>query len=223
MKHFQSYVKIGNHVNFPAHTNEKIYMKKFTIGKPLPKELERWQETVDQMTKDVKLEGYINPDRCAYLMVDQAELKEGEYHRRPGIHIDGYWVENLEAHGGDSNSGRWAPSQGHKPAQEWPSSHRHGPSKKKKMSWQDSWFFEPEAIILASNVSASTGQVGRFYGDIGEGGDCSKCDLSNTLKVVMEPFRAYQGTVTFLHETIPVPYDCKRTVVRINVPGWHPQ
>lgn len=36
------------------------------------------------------------------------------------------------------------------------------------------------------------------------------------------PVKAYAGNVSMLHESMPLPTDTLRTLVRINVPGWSP-
>jgi hypothetical protein len=42
-------------------------------------------------------------------------------------------------------------------------------------------------------------------------------------EIILDSGRVYAGNVTMLHESIPVPFDCLRTLVRLNVPGWTPQ
>lgn len=146
-----------------------------------------------QPTVDAMLRG-IKSDREIFLMIDQARVAAGQTHRRGGIHIDGYWV-----------AGKWAHS---------PTTHRP-----RAASWQTATFSEPEAIILASDVSACRAFVGEWSGNPNEGGDCAHLDTSRMVEVRMQATRAYVGNVTMLHESIPVKHDCMRTVVRLNVPG----
>jgi hypothetical protein len=70
-------------VAFPAFTGERVYMEPIYNAK-LPARLARWAITVDCM-----LAGLV--PRVMYLMVDQQALVGGQFHRRPGIHVDGYW------------------------------------------------------------------------------------------------------------------------------------
>jgi hypothetical protein len=55
-----------------------------------------------------------------------------------------------------------------------------------------------------------------------DGGECSHIDTTDLQEVVMQAGFAYAGNVAMLHESLPVPMDCLRTVVRLNVPGWSP-
>jgi hypothetical protein len=63
--------------------------------------------------------------------------------------------------------------------------------------------------------------VGPWDGPIGAGGDCADADLLGTIPVMLDAHRVYRGNVTMVHETMAVPEDCFRTVVRLNVPGVH--
>jgi len=133
----------------------------------------------------------IHTDGPIYLMVDQGEVSPNKSHRRPRPHIDGNWIPEKNCHSTGSGSG------GHKT---------------KRGSLYD------EAVILASDVSASCAYVGEFNGEFGEGGDCSHLDLSGLNRVQLQAGRAYSGNVTMIHESLPVNFTAKRTLVRLNVP-----
>lgn len=193
-------------VEFPEHTGERVYMVKFTKKDGLPKELSRWSKTVDTMMAHIKDWDH------AFLMIDQGEVKAGTTHRRGGAHIDGNWVEANASHGG--GGGHMGGGERDGP------SHRQGGHRSRNSAdglWH-SEAFTPEALVLASNVEACVGYVGEIDGHPKVGGDCSHLDLSKTSKVVLRKNTAYSGNVTMVHESIPVEKDCKRTLVRINVP-----
>lgn len=80
-------------VSFPPFLGERVYMVPFTKGRPLPRALARWQDTVNAMLRQID----IPASRRLYLMIDQARVVAGTPHRRPGPHIDGNWVEDLTA------------------------------------------------------------------------------------------------------------------------------
>ena len=210
-----------NPVTFPEFTGERIYMRGFKKQNGLPKDLRRWQDTVDQM-----LEGVDCTDNI-YLMVDQAIVKASTFHRRPGLHIDGYWVEDISCHGGGGHRN----IGGHGGHRRSPGSHRGdtgGGSHIPKAGWNTggSWknadFQQKEGLILASNIAACRAVVGHFEGEILEGGDASLIDVSGLQSIMFEPNTAYAGNVTMLHESLPILADCQRTLVRLNVQGWHP-
>lgn len=204
-------------VSFPAFTGERIYMREFTQAAGLPNKLKHWQDTVDHMLDGIEVDGPI------YLMVDQGRVKAHGTHRRGGVHIDGYWHPELQAHDGtggrhgshsrDINESPYFP----------PSRHGFGDG------YNDGHWFKPrhafqgsadEAIIIATDVLGCRAFVGQYEGDAADGGDCSHIDVESMEQVNLEPGIAWGGHTRYmLHESIPVAVDCLRTVVRLNVPG----
>lgn len=294
--------KVGP-VDFPAFTAERIYMREFRLETGLPEDLKRWQPTVDQMLVGVDTDGPI------YLMVDQKFVAATTTHRRPGLHVDGYWNPagvwddqkpwnaisekmqafnwpkepdadgiyrwpdgtpmvpqpgQLSAHGG-TPSGRHAPRGSHSDVGRRRDGHGYiseeeyqrrkreeetrkkergdlgkphktprknydtrNPTKKASDQWDvpgSSWEFDlndrPEAIILASDISASRALIGEWEGLILPGGDVAHLDFSHMQPVILDAHTAYAGNVTFVHESLPVLQDCNRTVVRLNVPNHY--
>lgn len=192
----QSIVQQRGSVPFPAFTGERVYMREFRKADGLPIDLRRWQPTVDAM-----LQG-IDTDTPIYIMIDQGRVMAGSSHRRPGVHLDGYWVPAIRAH-----SGRGGHVTG-----EWDTGRR----------WKQCDFSQPEALILASDVVACRAYEGVWEGECGEGGDCSHIDTSHMRKVLMQSGVAYAGNVTMLHESLPLMAETTRTLVRLSVPNWTP-
>lgn len=188
----KSIVQQRGSVAFPTHTGERIYMREFRKADGVPFDLARWQPTVDAMLDGVDADGPI------YLMVDQGLVRAGVPHRRPGVHIDGYWVPALQVHGGGGHRGGSHIASG----------------------WSDADYRDPEAILLASSVTAARAFAGEFNGMPGEGGDCAHLDISAMTEIALCAGSVYAGNVTMLHESLPVSRDCLRTLVRLNVPGW---
>lgn len=203
-----SKIELGGHVEFPAFLAERVYMREFKKKDGLPTDLKRWQPTVDQM-----LEG-IDTDLPMYLMVDQAVVGDNQSHRRPGVHLDGYWDPSLSMHNGGG------PTHGPRRHSSVPPGHTgRSPFHSSGSSrWEDATFDAPEYIILASDVPACRGYVGQFDGPIREGGDASEISLKNLEAIELEANRVYIGNVSFLHESLPIATSCERTLVRINAP-----
>lgn len=189
-------------VPFPEFRQERHYMLPFKQVEGLPHELRSWQPTVDAM-----LDG-ITTDQPIYFMVDQSVVEPGKAHRRPGVHVDGYWVPDLKAHGGghtgggrgrhSTAGGRWDTGGG------W---------------WWKCDFSEPEALILASDVSGANAFVGEYDPKyIGEGGSYDG-PLDDLNQLDMMDHRVYVGTVGTLHQSLPLLRGGPRTVVRLNCPG----
>lgn len=208
---FSSFMQERGLVQFPmGYKDESLYMLPFTRSEGLPAYAQHWQPTVDQMLAGVKC-----GDKTMYFMVDRKFVMEGVPHRRPGVHVDGYWIPDLLAHGYGSHRGRGG---GHSGTGRHRGYGGHG-GRHMSGSWSDPDFSEPEALILASDMSAARAYVGEFDGPIGEGGDCSSISLEGLTPVPMMAHRVYAGTVSTLHESLPVPVSGWRTVVRLNCPG----
>jgi hypothetical protein len=198
-------MQLPSRVPFPAFTGERVYMRRFERGEPLPVDLRRWQSTVDVMLDGVDSAGPV------YLMIDQSAVKSGAPHRRPGIHVDNYWHEGTSQH--DQGHGN-RPTMGcHGVPVPSPPTHNPRPS--------HSIYGSGEALIIASDVLGCVGYVGMWSGEQRENGDCCDVDVSSLERVPFEPGRAWLGdTATLLHESIPLAADALRTVVRLNVKGW---
>jgi hypothetical protein len=120
-------------------------------------------------------------------MIDQREVKHGEYHRKPGPHVDYYWNADANRHG----------------------SHR--------MHSSDGI---SETLILAASSAGCAGYIGSAIGppSLYPMGDCSKLDLRNMRRDLLECGYAYRGdTATWIHESLPALERHQRTLVRLNV------
>lgn len=203
-----SRVSIRNQVTFPAFLAEKVYMEPFLQKEGLPKNLARWQNTVDIMLDSIKTSLPI------YLMIDQGVVAPNTFHRREGLHIDGCWIEaghrghrgHISAHGPTHKEP--PPYRGYSGGHGDPSNKSHCLSSYK------------ETLLLASNVIGCVGYEGEFIHPEWKEGDRSSLDSSKFNKIVFESGRVYGGdTMSMLHESIPVQEMCQRTVIRLNVPG----
>lgn len=195
---YTSEVQKLNSVTFPEFTGERVYMEKFYKQDGLPKHLSRWQKTVDQMLDTV------DTDQPIFIMIDQGIVKPNTSHRRPGPHIDGYWIEELNSHGSSTGGHRMHTSNGR-----WDT----GPI------WNHVDLSDLESIILASDIVGCKAYTGQWEGDIGEGGDVSHLDLKSLSNFLMDSGIAYKGNITFIHESIPLPVESQRTLVRLNLKG----
>lgn len=79
--------------------------------------------------------------------------------------------------------------------------------------------YAPETIILASNVQACRAYLGACQGRPSSDGDCCHIDVSGTKAITLRANQVYLGNATLVHESLPVPCDCKRTLVRLNIPN----
>jgi hypothetical protein len=221
MHKYQSQVVKGGFVSFPEFKGEKVYMLPFYKKDGLPSHLKRWQSTVDQMLCGIETEKVI------YLMIDEAFVSAGKTHRRPGLHIDGYWLESKGSHSthgaqpplftaaGHNTSGHGSEPTTDRGGHSTNGGHNSKPSKEKghgtrsghnsmssacPVPWDQAKFEAPEAIILASNVSAAKAYEGEYAGPIKHMGACEHISTKGLREIVLEA-------------------DCYRTLVRLNVPG----
>lgn len=208
MTTYTSVVREAGRVQMPKFTGLMVYMLPFFKKLGLPTTLKDWQPVVDAM-----FEGVDTVDEM-FLMIDQRPVKANEFHRRPGLHVDGYWDRGTLGHQGHGSR---------------PPRHRSYPGSGSHVggldrgSWRTATLEQHEGLLLASNITACRAFNGTWSGPINDGGDCSHVSTAQMQEVLMAPDTVYQGNVAMLHESLPVEQDCLRTVVRINVPGWTPE
>jgi hypothetical protein len=211
-------LKHMRYVRFPEYKPEKIYMQEFTKIQGLPKKYKHWQETVDQLLYPVPANGKV------FLMVDCATVKQGEYHRRKGLHVDGIWnpdVPNKNKFKTWSYCPSWESAQ--------PVSSSTGevssmfsliePPAKAPRS------YKKQAIILASSCTMSKGYHGTFLTDtiIDDDGDCKHVKFHRDMQeMYFEEGNAYIGNANMLHETLPAKHTVDRQLIRLSVDGWEP-
>lgn len=207
---------VGSAVSFPEFTGERVHMREFIPTLGLPKDLERWQETVDAMLVGVNAPGSV------YLMIDQGDVKAGTCHRRPGLHVDGYWSVAQNDHGQRRHT--VVPDRPiqkptvpvHIHPSSIPDTHQF-PTRHSFGAW------EKEALILASTVDGCEVFSGEWGGNVRAGGDCDHITRNNLKSEVMRLGVAWLGeTGSMLHSAMVLSENVRRTVVRLNVPGWYP-
>lgn len=216
-------------VPLPAFAPERIYMLPFFLDAWLPDFARRWQPTVDAMTRG------LDTPLPVFLMVDAAHVPAGQAHRRPGVHVDGYWQPGWD---GVEPLDTWvARTQAcMAPGGRGPGAGRHGGHRIGMHSRHGAHPFflgrhggQPctpaegaathETLVLATDVAACRVYEGAWDGMAGPGGDCSHLDLRALEPRLLEAGRARAGdTGALLHETVPLSQATARTVVRLNVP-----
>lgn len=204
-------------VLFPEFTGERFHMREFTTGQYLPRDIRRWQATVDIMTLGIP------PGVRAFLMVDQAVVPQGQPHRRGGLHIDGHWHADVKAHGGQQphHGPQYPQPQPPPPHHGAMRNGRHGGHGSSNGAWHTDNFGD-ELLLLAADVVGCKAYVGEFSTLPSEGGDYShmpESELQQLEPVLLEAGVAYRGNITVLHESIPLQQPGPRSMVRINVPG----
>ena len=146
-----------------------------------------------QPTVDALLTG-VEVDGDVYMTIDQGRVEEGCTQRREGPHIDGNW--EITGH----RVMAWDHSGG---------GHWHTKN------------LETGGIILASCCNGAKAYLGEFDEVVGEGGDCSHIDLSESNQEVLEANTGYLGNVTMIHEAMPVNKAVDRSFIRLTLPAGY--
>ena len=209
METYNSQIRVGQEVSFPAWQGERHYMLPFTLNHGLPATLGRFQATVNQMMDGIE----VAKDQDCYLMVDEQEIIPGNFHRRPGLHVDGYWHANIQCYGECTHS----PGPSHKPRPTHRPRPNHSPTPRHTSSGNAS-----EGLLLASNYSACRAVVGEYRRNFLEdwrGGDCSDLNVQGMSAIMLQANRAYHMHVMTLHESLVITEPVKRTLIRINAPN----
>lgn len=176
-------------IDIPSYTGI-LYMKEFLLDdlSSIPSE---FQSTIKKMVSSLNIK-----KGKAYLTIDGKKILKDNSHRREGAHIDGIW----EPKGGWDDGG-------------WNNISMHGtPPPRHSINP----FEVNGGIILASDYTASKGWNGEYDIMPGDGGDCSKHNLSEGF--IMEKNNVYFGNSTFIHESLPINEDVHRTLIRISFP-----
>jgi hypothetical protein len=86
----------GDDVSMPEYIMDRLlYMHKTSMSFPqLPPVYQDYLIPVKQMLKNIK-----PSELPIYITIDEKHLKAGEYHRKPGIHVDYNWYEKNAKHG----------------------------------------------------------------------------------------------------------------------------
>lgn len=73
-------------MDFPIFSGIRVMMLPFLLDDldSIPDEIEHWRFAIDQMISASAVNSGV-----AYLTIDEANVKAGETHRRPGMHVDG--------------------------------------------------------------------------------------------------------------------------------------
>lgn len=193
----------GLEVRMPAFAERKLYMHKSEIKNlVLPSEFQYFSDPVGTILERLK-----NQSGVVFITVDE-KIVSGETHRRPGVHVDFNWVEDLKAHGGGSHPGGGGHSGGghRNTAKGW----ADDPPR-----WNDK-YNEHGGMLLVSNFVGCKGYEGEFDGEILEGGDCSLIDISALAPLTMEPNRVYYLNALGIHEPLVIEGPVKRTLIRVN-------
>lgn len=215
-----SCVEIGSKVTFPEWLGERHYMLPFTLHTGLPREVERYQSTIDQMMAEVA----VDRDQECYFMVDEKIVEPGVTHRRAGLHVEGYWHPKLHCHSG---GGHCPAPPAHGPTPTRSPTPRPIPDPKEKDTPKTYWTRAfSEGVILASNYTSARALIGHYERDFvadWRKGDCSDLDTAGLQEITLQGGIAYHMDVFTLHESLPVRERIQRTLIRLNVPGWSPR
>lgn len=224
MKHHSTIESRSANIRFPEFTGERIYMHPFFQCEGLPSKFRHWQDVVD-----IALDGIVT-DSPIYLMVDQRRVRANTTHRRPGIHVDGFWGHN-GVYDTVRDGKEWVLPQTCYHQSHTRLSHGFGHDNFVSLVDRSAPRHLPpspshlrvaadEAIILMSDVTASRALIGEYEFDLTDDGNCEGVDLSGLTSVSLDAGAIHVGNTFTLHESLPVLTDCDRTVVRLNVPNW---
>ena len=182
-------------VTFPVWTGKRIYMRKFNAGE-VPSDLEEFGKTIEDMTAGLSY-------KHGYLTIDEGIINAGSTQRRPGLHIDGNWVEGVNGISCHSPPDPNRPP-GHimchgTPGHIMDENEQH--------------------LVLASSAVGCDVFIGEYEmrGEF-NGGDCSYLDESELDSIRTKTGVAYVGgSCSMLHAAAPVSQTSQRTFVRLNL------
>ncbi len=218
------YKNIGSIIKFPEFKGGLLYMEKTRMDNIiLPKSYNRYTETIEEILCNIK-----DKNNICYITIDEKTVCN-ETHRREGVHVDFNWFESINggkhshkknitmgSHQGDSNGGKhYGNGNGsHNGGQN--GNHNGSPP---STHCSISEFNKNGGMLLVSNYAGCKVYKGDYEGAFGEGGDCSKLDLSNLKSEVMNPNDVYFLNALAIHEPLVIKEKINRSLIRIN---FHP-
>ncbi len=180
-----SYFSPLTHILLPFK-KRKIHMHPFNLHKiQMPIGFEDYESILKSLCKQINA---FNGE--AYMTVDEKIVEKGCFHRRPGPHVDGFWVKESHSHGQP------------KP----PGSHIH----KKNIARMP--------LILVSNEVGCRVWSGLFDELPQSDGDLSHVKLKENKSEILEANRAYFLSGDCIHESLPMQETVKRSLLRITLP-----
>lgn len=213
---------LGGAIQMPEFVGRKLYMHKTRMDEIiLPGDFADYQNPIMSMMRLVK-----DHNNVCYITIDEKVIN-GDTHRRPGIHVDFNWFENISAHsggnGGSHNSGRNThldrPAKGYHKGGKHDGGHK-GNVRPTHLDSQMSEFNKNGGMLLVSNYEGCRVWRGEFAGEIGEGGCCKDIDVSKLTSEVMPAGHVYYLNALGIHESLVIPEQgVKRSLIRIN---FHP-
>jgi len=179
-------------INFPKFSGKQLYMHK---NLNLPEGFEEYKDMIKKMLSMInKFSGDI------YITIDEKLVNKNTSHRRGGIHTDGNYIYG------------WGDGEG------WLTGENGRILNKEKHKKQ--YMSNTGGMLIASTFSACKAYKGKIEGYIAQGGNCQ--DLTNQLhkceEINIKENLVYFINSTGLHESLPVPKDIKRSLLRITLP-----
>lgn len=204
---YSNFLKVRK-LSFPAFSGTRIMMMPIILGdmKSIPTELKHYMPMVKSLFTSVQPK-YLN--QVGYLTIDESNVLKGETHRRPGLHVDGFYKGKAGSWGG---SGPWA-----------------GARKniiqmlEKPINIDDEFQYGPGMLLIASHPGCvAWKQI--FKGMPGPDGECdhliSQCK-ENT-KQILEPNMLYWLSPLTVHAATEMPEDTNRQLLRLSMPSKAP-
>lgn len=177
------YKKTNLLVKLPNFEEDRLlYMHKATIRGPynLPPQFAHYMDSI------YKILSCVRGNSPCYITIDE-KIVRNETHRKPGIHVDFNWHENLKIHPG-------VPPHHSRTTKD----ETHG------------------GMLLISNYSGCRVFRGDFEGHVGDKGECDLINISYLEREVMEPNRVYFLNALCIHEPLVIKGTVKRILIRIN-------
>lgn len=153
-------VKLLGHVDLPKFSGIRILMMPFIMDNlntvPFSDD---WKKTIGHLIKLSPVQG-----GTGYITIDEMPLEKGEYHRRPGLHVDGWHDEgNSGSWGG---GGAWGGGKGghgmvvissHIGCRAWNKSYNGAPKMYGYCEHLRPQFPDDEALVLQPNIAYHMG------------------------------------------------------------------
>lgn len=223
----KSTLQEAGHITFPEFAGTRVMMMPIVIGDAasLPDDVlpAGWHDPIGQLSEIATSKRPEVAGCVGYLTIDEAVIREGLTHRRPGLHTDGYaaFSEGAQAYGAWGGfPGPWAT---HEPE------HREPEPPEEPRRHYGAWggFPGPWATTNSLGMLSASSVVGceafhqTFDGQSGSNGDCSHLadQLDRDSRVVLEPNVVYAMDGDTVHRSLVHTEQEARQFVRLSMPS----
>jgi len=215
LERFYSTFKELGYIRLPEFSETRVLLMPVVLGDmaSIPKFLDHYSDTIRAL---FDLQSYSG--KTGYLTIDEREVKKGFTLRRPGLHVDGVYMQGAAIWGGGGGGAAWGGAKP-KPKPDNPGGNvrQEPPGLEMGSGWGP-------GLLTISNPQGCRAWKKKFYGFPKGEGECDhladQCDHGSS--TILAANTVYWMDPLCVHESLPMEATTKRQFVRLSLPSTGP-